>query len=473
MSRCVIPIIAELTAFNPATASDDHRLAHSCYMVVVGQVEDPSYLSLLDDMIKYLDEDNVNSNKVDDSLAIMECEEVEIMLQHMTLDYTIDELNNLRQNHFVFEDNFNMALISHLNRSPSYEKLKHICHKYEGTSENDAKMVISEHERIANQSHGYFMQRGLSEDDARASAFAITFYTGTKSELCSRGASLITRQANGTIIEDKTINELQEASIILYYLVKGLSYIPYYWGYATRSCQLNSDELKRYVAGTLITWLQFSSSTKGKQVAEGCFTTRNTVFKIYSLTGRKIQDFSNYDYEDEVLFLPHSTFLILKHVPSEDDTQHTIYMRQVELGLSSRSILWVDDKIFNENWENKSHMEYASAKALNSNVHFIPKSSTDTAMSFLRSPFGQRLKNERSFRIVSDMTRKNEDPSHNAGARLVKQLRQLGFENDLLIYTSDLAKAYMILENELTSNELKNVDITIASIDLHRFINFD
>ncbi|CAF1480142.1 unnamed protein product, partial [Adineta steineri] len=83
-------------------------------------------------------------------------------------------------------------------------------------------------------------------------------------------------------------------------------------------------------------------------------------------------------------------------------------MRQVELGLSAWSVLWVDDNIFNPEWENKEHMEYAAAKELNKNVHFIPKSSTENALSFLRSPFGQILKNRNTFRIVTDMHRSNE-----------------------------------------------------------------
>lgn len=35
------------------------------------------------------------------------------------------------------------------------------------------------------------------------------------------------------------------------------------------------------------------------------------------------------------------------------------------------------------------------------------------------------------------MTRLNENPSDNAGARFVKYIRDLGFNNNILIYTSD------------------------------------
>ncbi|CAF1220335.1 unnamed protein product [Didymodactylos carnosus] len=207
--------------------------------------------------------------------------------------------------------------------------------------------------------------------------------------------------------------------------------------------------------------------------ARAAFNARNTLFKIYSLTGRSIKQFSNYPDEDEVLFLPHSTFLVFKHVASHHGSQHTIYMRQVELGLSVWSVLWVDDRIFNEHWENKRHMEYASAKALNMNVHFIPKSSTDSALSFLRSPFGQRLKNKDKFRIVTDMNREYEQPSHNAGARLIKALRRMGFRNECMIFTSDKREADQIIKSELNSRDQQFVTVTTEASDLQTIVDFD
>ena len=173
-------------------------------------------------------------------------------------------------------------------------------------------------------------------------------------------------------------------------MIRALSYIPFYWEYVTRACQLTHDELQLYVPGSLISWIQFSSSKKGKKVVgSDAFKYRNTLFKIFSLTGRPIKQFSNYPEEDEVLFLPHSTFLVFnRKVHYAGGGKHVIYMRQVELGLCQWSVLLVDDKIFQEDWENKSHMEYAAIKALDINVHFIPKSSASSALSFLKSVFG-------------------------------------------------------------------------------------
>ncbi|CAF5034417.1 unnamed protein product [Rotaria sp. Silwood1] len=110
-------------------------------------------------------------------------------------------------------------------------------------------------------------------------------------------------------------------------------------------------------------------------------------------------------------------------------------MRQVELDLSKWSVLWVDNNIFDENWENKQHMETAAAKALNLNVHFIPKSTTNSALSFLRSSFGQRLKNQDTFRIVTDMTR--------------------------------------YIMKKLNSFERRSIQITTQTDNLRKFVNFE
>ena len=474
MSRSVNEIITDLTSFNPRSAISQHRLSHDCYMILVAYVQDKRQLTKLKTMMESLGETTVDEYGAAASIVVMECEDVEFILEYVTLRHNSEELLDARNEHFVYEDNFNSALFGFVSEKASLQKLKKICRYYENRRGINVDKVIAEHDARAANSNSFFVKKGLSQDESLAAAFAISFYTGSKSEACSRGASLIARQSNGVVIDEKTVQELSEASIILYYLVKALSHIPYYWGYVTRACQLKDDELALYTAGALITWIQFSSSKKGKKVATNAdFAGRNTFFKIYSLTGRSIKQFSNYPEEDEVLFLPHSTFLVFKHVTSHHGSQHTIYMRQVELGLSAWSVLWVDDKIFNAEWENKGHMEYASAKELNKNVHFIPKSSTENALSFLRSPFGQILKNRDTFRIVTDMHRDNEQPSHNAGSRLIKGLRQLGFRNPCFVFTMHKDRCDQILQSELSDRERLNVTVSIEKHGLRKFVNFE
>ncbi|CAM4850638.1 unnamed protein product [Rotaria magnacalcarata] len=472
MPRAVAEIITDLSRYNPSTANASDRLSHDCYMILLGYLSGNDKIDRLKNMVEALSESNNQETVASASIKVMECEEVETILELVTLQYNTEDLTNARREHFVYEDNFNPTLCQYMENSANFKKLKGICRKYEEASKLNVDKVMEEHTGRSNRTYKFFLEKGLEEDDARASAFAIAFYTGSRSEACSRGASLVARRGNGIAVEQRTADEMKEASIILYYLVKGLSNIPYYWGYVTRACNLKDHELEMYTPGALVTWLQFSSSKRGKQVAGGGFENRNTQFKIYSLTGRRIQYFSNYDHEDEVLFLPHSTFLVFKHVISHHGTQHTIYMRQVELGVSTWSVLWVDDRIFVENWENKAHMEHAAAKAMNMNVHFIPKSSTEYAISFLKSPFGQRLKNKDTFRIVTDMNRENEQPVHNAGARLIKKVRQLGFSNQCMVFTSNKQKGDEIMRKELSADEIKNTIVTTNTSDLRHFVNF-
>ncbi|CAF1340849.1 unnamed protein product [Rotaria sp. Silwood1] len=429
-SRSTKDILKDLCTYTVSSADPGDRLPHDCYMIMVGHLKSQEHMKMLLDMSE---SQGISSTKEGDEdqaeYAVLKSENVESILEHIKLTGKTEQLESQRKSHFVYEDNFNSSLTTMMETRSSFEKLKKVCRIYEHREGVNVDKVMAEHENRANASHSYFCERKVPPDEAKALAFSIAFYTGSKSEACNRGASLIARKSNGQVLEGDVENEINEAAIILYYLVKALSYIPFYWGYVTRACQLTYDELKLYVPGALITWIQFSSSKKGKKAVNSkAFKDRNVLFKIFSLTGRPIKHFSNYPEEDEILFLPHSTFLVFNHKTYYKERKQVIYMRQVELGLCTWSVLWVDDRIFDENWENKQHMEYAAINALDINVHFIPKSSTDSALSFLRSAFGQRLKNQDTFRIVTDMNRTNEKPAHNAGARLIKAIRQMGFK---------------------------------------------
>ena len=472
MSRQNIDILKDLCSFDAKTSSSMDRLTHDRYMILIGRLKMKEDIDILEQIIEA--SRTTSTEERDENQAeyeVINSEELELILEYITLEGRTDQLEDQRKNHLVYEDNFNSSLIDMIEERSSYEKLKKVCRKYEMKECADVNKVMAEHEVRVAQSQTYFRQKNLSPDEAKALALSLSFYTGTKSEVCNCCASLIARKGNGEIVEKRIEEEMNEAPIILYYLVKALSYIPFYWGYVTRACELTDDELNMYTPGSLITWIRFSSSKKASinfNVAH-----RNTFFKIYSLTGRPIEQFANNQEQGEVLFLPYSTFFVFKHQRSFHGTQHTIYMRQVELGLTQRTVLWVDDHIFDENWENKKHMEYAATKALDMDIHFIPKSNTDIALSFLRSPFGQRLKNQDTFRIVTDMHRDNEKPVHNAGARLIKAIRQMGFRNKCLIFTGNKGRVLEILDVELTSREQQYVTVSEKTIDLQNFINFE
>ena len=138
-------------------------------------------------------------------------------------------------------------------------------------------------------------------------------------------------------------------------------------------------------------------------------------------------------------------------------------MRQIEIGLYPNNIIWVDDNIFNNNWENKFLMElaYYNSKMLK----IIPKISTETAISFISS-FKNIIKNGGcKYKIISDMTRYNEDPASNAGARLVKALYDSGFSQlQIMIFTSSTQTAYNELK-KLNIKKNKNIIITTETKD--------
>ena len=146
-------------------------------------------------------------------------------------------------------------------------------------------------------------------------------------------------------------------------------------------------------------------------------------------------------------------------------------MRQIEIGLYPNNIIWVDDNILNSDWENKSLMEvaYYNSKILK----IIPKISTETAMSFIKSFKSFINSKTTNYKIMSDMTRKNEGPSKNAGARFVKYLQDEGFNNlEIMIFTSSTESA----KNELKKLNVKmnnNIKVTTSTNDAEQFLISD
>ncbi|CAF1631894.1 unnamed protein product, partial [Didymodactylos carnosus] len=380
-----------------------------------------------------------------------------------------------RHRDLVYEDNFNPTILDMAkNRVFTYSKLKKVCGQYE------SKRSLEEHIKRSDETASFFRGKGLSEDDARAVAFAIAFYTGSECGSdgnnqyrgINRASSVIARQSNGEAIANIDHGDMKDSAVILYYLIRGLAHIPFYWGVCSRAISLNEEQLSEYEPGALVSWFQFSSSMKGQNAPPHFVKRSNTFFKIYSATGRGIQDFSIFPKEEEILFLPHSTFLVVDHTLSFDGKKHVINLRQVELGLSEYTVLWVDDHIFSPKWHSKRHMESAATRSLNINIHFIPKSTTEFALSFLKSPFGQRLRNRVTFRIVTDMKRDNESSSDDAGIRLIKKLREMGFRNECLIFCNYLPKVTEQVKTQLTSDEQRHLAVTSKVEDLYQFIQF-
>ena len=116
-------------------------------------------------------------------------------------------------------------------------------------------------------------------------------------------------------------------------------------------------------------------------------------------------------------------------------------------------------------------MELAYAK--NKKLKIIPKITTQTAMAFIKS-FKTFIKSGQvKYKIMSDMTRYNEKPSDNAGARLVKYLQDNGFSGiEIMIFTSSKQKALNELQklNVYMNNKIK---ITTSTSDAIQFLISD
>ena len=273
----------------------------------------------------------------------------------------------------------------------------------------------------------------LSIEEKKGCALALSYYTGFKgnSDRSSRNTNVLIRGQN-LFTKIEKWNDGKQFYPVLYFLTKALANLPFYWGYTVRCVDTNKEILKRYEPGTVITWLQFSSSKIGKEPAPG-FSGRNTWFHIYSFSSREISQFSIYSTEKEALYSPFSHFLVFKKEYRNDKTM--IYMRQIEIGLYINNIIWTDDNILNSDWENKDLME--KAYSIKRDLKIIPKISTECALSFLKSfkPFimGKTVK----YKVITDMNRSNEKESHNAGARLVKYMQDHNFYNiEIMIFTS-------------------------------------
>ncbi|CAF1054153.1 unnamed protein product [Didymodactylos carnosus] len=105
-------------------------------------------------------------------------------------------------------------------------------------------------------------------------------------------------------------------------------------------------------------------------------------------------------------------------------------------------------------------MEQGCSLGLSKNVHIIPKISTHLALSYLDSGFGQQiLRSNRNFRILSDMTRPDEENGGEAGAILMKELKRRGFEHSMMLFVFNEKNAKNAIKKHLGEN-VKGITIT-------------
>ena len=322
---------------------------------------------------------------------------------------------------------------------------------------------FSWHLDIMEKKYKYMDTNNLSVDDKKACTLTLSYYTSTKenSDRIKRNTNVLIRGQN-EFTQKENWSDGSQYYPILYYISKSLANLPLYTGYTVCSMDIDNKEyLKNYEPGTIITWLNYTSATAGKEISP-YFRNRNTLFYIYSFSARDISKFSAYSREKETLYPPFSHFLIFK---KEFKYQKTcIYMRQIEIGLYINNIIWIDDKIFNSNWENKNLMEMAYS--IKRNLKIIPKISTDCALAFMKSFKPFLTKGPIKYKIISDMNKTNEEES----ARLVKYMQDNYFDNiEIMIFTYSPETANNELR-KLGVNINKYIKVTSSSNDVLQFL---
>jgi hypothetical protein len=189
------------------------KLPHKCYRHKLGELSSPKFSSLLKDM----------------SCANPHCEQVLEVVSVTPQD--LEEIVAGSRNTIVCEDNFNDVLLEQ-KKSFTLADLIKACEEYDEEG-------IKVHKAKSQKTYTYFLKKGMPKDTALACAFAISFYTGYKSEHVNRAASLVARQGNGEAVTFENKNHLP----ILYFLVNALSNLPFYWGETIRAINLTEDEL--------------------------------------------------------------------------------------------------------------------------------------------------------------------------------------------------------------------------------------
>ena len=347
--------------------------------------------------------------------------------------------------------------------------LRFLIPKGEDTVTDNVRKAYKEHLAQMEKTYHHNKSDRLSIDEKKACALVLSYYTGDKvnSDRLSQNTNAVLRAGNSEKIV-KGWDEGERYYPLIYYLTKAISSLPFYWGYTIRCIHLSQEQALSYQPGVVVTWLNWSSSSIGKDPAGFC-SDRNCYFFIYSFSSRDITKFSNYESEKESLYPPFSHFLVFKN--EIKNGHHNIYMRQIEIGLYPNNIIWVDDNILNKDWENKRLMEmaYYNSKMLK----IIPKISTETALAFITS-FKYIINNGGcKYKIMSDMTRYNENPPKNAGARFVKSLQDAGFSHlEVMIFTSSRELAISELR-KLNANMNSNLKVTTSTGDAVKFLTMN
>jgi len=216
------------------------------------------------------------------------------------------------------------------------------------------------------------------------------------------------------------------------------------------------------ITGSHVIFPAFTSSSlnRDKAIEFATGIPNPTLYVIQACTPRRIRDISFYPEEEECLFGPFSIFKVMGIEFLAPNLQMCT-LEEHENPAMLRVVLWVDDEPQN----NITEIQQLRARGI-----VVTQSFTSAeAITYLTAHryLGQRGLN--GFRVITDFRRTEAGTRIlDAGRRFIVQLRGLGYNNRVLIYTSEegrqLAQPHVLA--------MGNVNITTTTADAIAFGHF-
>ena len=227
--------------------------------------------------------------------------------------------------------------------------------------------------------------------------------------------------------------------------------LPFYYGTVLTGMSLGNENLSAYQAGNIILWKTYveCSDNRSKYVEE---TFLDAIFEIVNA---RLKDFSKFYGDKQYFFMPFTYFEVIQ-VKREENRY---FIKLSEIGPDdftvNQTVLWVDDKPEN-------NLEII--KSLNEkNIIVKLLTSTEFALHYLGDNNSLLDKSLNSLRIVTDAVRiEDGKENYEAGIKLVKDLRNFGYQEKILMYVG--RQSYDLLKklNEIKINDnLKINDLNI------------
>ena len=162
-----------------------------------------------------------------------------------------------------------------------------------------------------------------------------------------------------------------------------------------------------------------------------------TMFRIQTLTGRDISQFSIYGAEREVILLPFTSF-VTDRIEARRDYEK-VWLTEIESPSSTDKnvLLWVDDEP-RDNMDLLRQLE----ERRGSQMEILRVTSTRAAEAWMREFAWLFSRTNREIKVVTDMSRL-EDTERNeinqvAGLSLIRLLQWCGYSTKVLIYCYEL-----------------------------------